>query len=206
MIPIVLAATFWAEDFYRLWIGEKYLSGTLFHSVALLFQILSISTVTNFFSTIAGQILMEAARVCLLATALIVGSMLNVSFSLILIRSYGLAGVAAAVVIASVVVDLIAIPILLQKTLRLSVKNLLRSAWVRPVAAGALQAIIMLGIRLTDQPGDWLHLVVQGVLAGAGSAAVVLSVGITATERQRFEVQPLRRLCRKSTAAEAVGS
>jgi O-antigen/teichoic acid export membrane protein len=206
MIPTILVAAFWAKDFYRLWIGEKYLSGAQFHSVALLFQILLISTVTNYSFNIASQILMGAGRVRLLAMALAFGSVLNLSFSLILIAPYGLAGVATAVVIASVAVDLIAIPLLLQRVLHLSVKDLLRRACVRPLAAGALQAILMVCIRLTGQPKDWLHLVLQGVLAGAGSVAVVLVVGITATERQRFLVQPLHHLRKKRTAAEALDS
>ena len=57
MIPSVLGATIWAEDFYRLWIGKSYLSGAPFHSVALIFQILLISTVTGYSSSIAQLIL-----------------------------------------------------------------------------------------------------------------------------------------------------
>ena len=56
MISVVLPAAFWAEDFYRLWIGEKYLSGVPFQSVAVLFQILLISVVSDYSSGIAGQI------------------------------------------------------------------------------------------------------------------------------------------------------
>jgi O-antigen/teichoic acid export membrane protein len=206
MIPIVLVATFWAEDFYRLWIGEKYLSGTPFHSVALLFQILLISTVTTYISSIAGQTLMGAGRVRIVATALIFGSILSLTFSLILIHPYGLAGVAASFTISSVAVDLIAIPLLLQRILGLSVVDFLSSACVRPVAAGALQAILMVCIRLTGQPGDWLHLLLQGILAGTGSVALVLAVGVTTKERQRFLVQPLRRLWGKERAAAASAS
>jgi O-antigen/teichoic acid export membrane protein len=193
MIPVVLITAFWAEDFYRLWIGENYLNGKPFHSVAVLLQILLISTVTNFSSTIASQILMGAGRVRILSTALIIGSMLNVLFSLILIQSYGLAGVAIAVVIASVVVDLIGMPLLLQKTLGLSVINFLRSACVRPLVAGLLQTIVMGCIRLMGQPESWLDLILQGILAGVGAVTILLTVGLTGEERQRFLIEPIRR-------------
>jgi O-antigen/teichoic acid export membrane protein len=206
MIPIVLVAAFWAEDFYRLWIGEKYLSGAPFHSVALVFRILLISTVTNYSFNIASQILMGSGRVRVLAVALIFGSVLNVAFSVLLIGPYGLVGVATAVAIASVAVDLIAMPLMAQRVLGLSVTDLIRSACMRPLAAGALQSILMLCIRFTGQPKDWTHLILQGAVAGTGSAALALFVGITARERQRFIVQPLQSLWKKGKVAEAVGS
>ena len=77
-------AAFWAEDFYRLWIGEKYLSGTQFHSVAFLFKILLISTVTSFFTNVGAQILTGAGRVRVIALALICGSVLNLTGSLLI--------------------------------------------------------------------------------------------------------------------------
>jgi O-antigen/teichoic acid export membrane protein len=202
MIPIVLMAAFWAKDFYRLWIGEKYLSGEPFHSVAVLFQILLISAVTYYSSNIAGQILLGSGQVRPLAKANIFGAALNLTIALILIGPYGLAGLAASTAIASVVVDLIFVPILLQRALGLSVKDFLHSACVRPVAAGLLQVILMGCIRLMGKPGDWLHLIFQGALAGLGSTAAVLMVGLTNGERHRYLVQPVRRLLRRTMPAE----
>lgn len=207
MIPAVLIATFWAEDFYRLWIGEQYLSEAPFYSVAFLFQILLISTATTYFSSIAGQILMGAGHVRMVATALICGSILNLVISLILIGPYGLAGVAVATVVASVVIDLIAMPLLLQRVLGLSAMSFLRWACVRPLAAGALQATLMVCIQLTGQPDDWSQLIVQGIAAGTATTAVVVGVGVTSLERQRYVVQPIRRLFRREKRpAEASSS
>jgi len=194
MISIVLATMFWSEDFYRLWIGEKYVSGEQFHSVALLFQILLIGTLTSYISNIAGQILIGAGRVKTVATALICGSMMNLALSLILIRPYGLAGIAIAAVIASVLIDLIAIPLLLQKATGLSVKGFLLSACVRPVAAGLLQAILIISIRLMGKPEDWHHLILQGAMAGVGLAITVLVVGLTTAEREKYILTPIQRL------------
>ena len=194
MISVVLMAGLWAEDFYRLWIGEKFLGGAPFQSVAVLFQILLISVFTDNSSSIASQILIGSGRVRTVAKALIGGSILNVTMSLILIRPYGLAGVAIATVIASVVIDLIAMPWLLQRSLGLSAASLVRRAYARPLAAGALQAVLMVGIRLSGPRDNWLQLILQGVFAGIASAVVVFSVGMTASERQRFLVQPAHRI------------
>lgn len=194
MIPVVLLGVFWAEDFYRLWIGEKYLSGVPFHSVAVLFQILLISVVTSYFSSIAGQILMGAGHVRMVATALICGSMINLSISFLLIGRYGLVAIAAATVIASLVIDFIAIPLLLRRTLGLSWMRFLRRACVRPIAAGAFQAVVMVCIRLVGEPEGWIQLGLQGIVAGAATVAIVVVVGLTGSERQRYLVRPIRRL------------
>lgn len=191
---IVVMAAFWAEDFYRLWIGEKYLSTGPFHSVALLFEIFLVSIYTSYFSSIAGQILMGTGHVRMVATAMICGSMINLSISFFLIGRYGLAGVAAATVIASLVIDFIAIPLLLQRILGLSLMRFLRCACMRPIAAGAFQAVVMVCIRLVGEPEDWIQLALQGIAAGTATVAIVVVVGVTGSERQRYLVRPIRRL------------
>jgi O-antigen/teichoic acid export membrane protein len=206
MISVVLVAGLWAEDFYRLWIGEKYLGGAPFQSVAVLFQILLISVFTDNSSSIASQILIGAGRVRTVATALICGSILNVTMSLILIRHYGLAGVALATVTASVVIDLIAMPLLLQRVLGLSAMSFLRRSCVRPLGVAALETVFLLCLRLAGRPSYWPQLVSVGVLAGLGCAVIVLSVGVTAEERQRFLIQPLRRFWTENKPAQAMSS
>ncbi|MGH8468037.1 MAG: oligosaccharide flippase family protein [Gammaproteobacteria bacterium] len=201
-ISLVLVASVWAEDFYRLWIGEQYVSGSPFPSVALLLQILLVSTVAGYAASIAGQILLGAGLVRELALVQIGGAGLTLTLSLSLIGSYGLVGIAVSPVIAIVLALSIGIPLVLHRTLGLHVKGFL-IACVRPLAVGALLAIVMVCIRLTGQPGDWFHLIVHGIWAGVSVVAVVLAVGLTAEERQRFVLQPTRRLLRmKGPAAE----
>jgi O-antigen/teichoic acid export membrane protein len=199
MIPAAMLAFFWAEDFYRVWVGEAYLSGSTYPSVALVFQILVLSTVTNF-SNIAGQILMGAGRVRIVAIASICGSAINLSLSVVLIRYYGLIGVAIAVVVASVLVDFAAMPWLAQRYLGLSVKNFVRRACVRPLAVALLQLVAVICVRLMGRPVGWIELILQGSLAAALCAIIVLAVGITSSERQRFVTRPLWRLAGRNLA------
>jgi O-antigen/teichoic acid export membrane protein len=204
MVAIVLPAAFWANDFYRLWIGEKYLSGETFHSVALLFQILLASVATSYSSGIAAQILVGAGHVRMVAIALVCGSALNLGISLALVGEHGLAGVAVATVTASVIIDLVAVPFLLQRTLGLSYLGFLRRACGRPAAVAVLLAVAIVLIRLGGTADDFLHLAFQGLLAGTATALIVLSVGITAAERHRYLIQPFGRLAiRERPAAEA---
>lgn len=207
VVSTVLMATFWAPDFYRLWIGEKYLTGVPFHSVALLFQILMISVLTDYSSNIASLILMGAGRVRTVATALACGSVLNVTLSLVLISRYGLAGVAMATVIASVVIDLIAMPLLLERIIGLSAAGFLLRGCVRPLGAGVVQTMFFALVRLHGRPGSWVELLVQGIVGGIGSAVIVLVIGVTRDERQRFLFEPMRRLHRaRMKSAEVIST
>jgi hypothetical protein len=173
-------------------------------AVALLFQILLISVFTNYSSSIASQILIGAGRVRTVAIALISGSCLNLMVSLLLIRRYGLAGVAVATAFASIVIDLSVMPLLLQRILGLSAISFLRRACARPLAVGVLQVLLFTGIRLTGRPDHWLLLIWQGMLAGTGTLILLLAIGMTSVERERFLLRPLRRVWRpERTPAEA---
>jgi O-antigen/teichoic acid export membrane protein len=149
-------------------------------------------------------VLIGAGRVRTVAIALICGSVLNLGISLLLIRQYGLAGVAIATVSASVVIDLIAMPILLQRFVGLSAWRFVTHACARPLAAGALQALALWGIWLTGRPDHWIQLLAQGVAAGLASVAIILTIGVTSAERQRFVMQPIRRFLRPARSTVEV--
>lgn len=198
-ISAVLVAAFWAEDFYRLWVGEVYVSGTDFHSVSLILQILLICIFTIYMSCISSLILIGSGRVRPVALAVTCGSILNLTFSFILIKPYGLLGIATAAVIASVIIDLITIPLLLQKFVGLRVKDFLTKACIRPFVTGVVQVIVIWSIRCMGRPQDWQNLILQGIMAGFGLLVAVLVIGLTAKERETYLLRPLQRIVRFSS-------
>ncbi len=204
MIPLVLAAGIWAPDFYRLWIGERYLGQGQFQSVAVLFQVLLISTAAGFAFSIAQQILVGSGRVRMVAITLISGSAINLGVSLALIHSYGLAGVAIATASAAVVVDLIVLPILLERSLGLSFFQFIRKSCPRPVAAGGLQAAAMLAVRLSGPALSWDRLLAQAAVAALSAGLILLAVGVTSEERQQLLLKPLRRWTASFSPSRAV--
>jgi O-antigen/teichoic acid export membrane protein len=207
MVTTVMGAALWAEDFYRLWIGETYLSASPFGSVALIFQILLVGTATTFAFQIAVQILTAAGHIRPLALALIVGSAINVSLSIMLIGPLGLVGVAAATVVASLIIDVVVMPVLAHRCLGLSPARFLRLACPRPLAVAVLLAAWLAGLRLGLGPAaTWTALLLQGVLAGGGAALLILAVGITGDERRRLLLQPARRLKQRLLPAGARAS
>jgi O-antigen/teichoic acid export membrane protein len=197
-IGVVSIAWFWAEDFYRLWIGEKYLSGTTYPSVASVLKILLVAMVMGYFSNVAGQILLATGRVRLAAILLIAGGALNLVMTLIMIRPFGIYGVAVAILVASAVVDLIVRPYVLQRALGLRVADFLLKACFRPALVALLLLPVLWGAhRLTGPAPTLFVLVLQGALAGTCTLVLVLALGMTASERRRFVAEPLRRLVKR---------
>jgi hypothetical protein len=100
-----------------------------------------------------------------------------------------------ATVMGALVVDFVLVPVLLQRHVGLSIVSLIRRAWPRPLMAAALLTLLLGALRLAvGHPEGWTQLIAVGAVSGVVAAAVVLAVGVSAEERQRFIVQPLRRL------------
>jgi O-antigen/teichoic acid export membrane protein len=205
MVCIVLIAAVWADDFYRLWLGERYIRESPYPSLALLLQVLLLSVVTNYTSNVASQLLMGAGHIRPFSLLLLAGSALNLSLSVLLIGPYGLIGIALATVLASLVIDLIAIPVLLQLKLGLSVADFARNACARPLAVGCLLAVVLAGISHAGRATSWAELIAQGACAAVAASLLVIGIGIRKTERERFIIKPLGRLIRRTRMSPHAG-
>jgi hypothetical protein len=106
-------------------------------------------------------------------------------------------------VIAGIVIDLISIPILLQRVTGLRVSEFLRKACVRPLAVFLLLGLVLVALKKLPHADHWPELILQGALAAVIAGVLVLAVGITSDERRRLVVQPLMRLKAKTFASHA---
>ena len=188
MIPAVLIPGFFANDFYRLWIGEEYLSGVPYHSVSLLLQVLLLSTVTSYTTNMGVQILIGSGRIKPVAIALICGSLLSLSIGVVLVQLYALLGIAIAVVIASTIIDLIVVPLMVQRVLNLSVVEWVREACVRPILVCVVDVVLLGALRATGYSENWWQLSIVGIVALGVCACTALTIGVTSEERQRIFV------------------
>lgn len=193
MVSVVATTAWLAEDFYRLWVGEQYLSGNAYHSVALLLQVLLLSTFTSFTANIGMEILKGCGRIREIAVALICGSCLSVLVSVLFIPHFGLLGIAMAVVIASTIIDLIVVPIMVQRILGLSVLDWVRKACFRPMLVCAVSAMMLGVLHHYLEIETWWDFMLSGTIAVTLCGGAVLAIGVTSEERERFLVQPFRR-------------
>ncbi len=192
MFSVVLTAGVMAEDFYRIWIGEQYLTGNPYHSVALLLQVLLISTFTSYTANIGIQILKGTGRIRLIAIVLICGSALSILISVVLITYYGLLGIAIAVVTASTIVDLLIVPILVQRVIGLSVHEWFRKGCLRAMSVGAVDALLLWLCGHFLEPDGWLDLILIGGLAALICFCSAVMFGLSSDEREHFLLKRLK--------------
>lgn len=193
-VSAAVLAYVWAPDFYRLWVGDKYLTGE-YPSVATLFRVLLIGVIANF-SSIAWQILAGAGHIRVGALTTITGSAINLCLSAVLISSVGLLGAPLTAVTLGVAIDGIASMLLVQRYVGLSALSMLRNAYPRPLLVLVLQFAAVSLIHRLGHPNTWIELIVIGGLTGIVCAVIVVAVGTTRDERNKFVFQPLLRLRR----------
>ncbi len=194
MISIVLTAGFLAEDFYRLWVGEQYLSSDSYHSVALLLQVLLGSTFTSYTATVGIEILKGAGHIRIMSLALICGTALNILLSLILVHDFGLLGIAIAVVSASAIIDFIVVPVLVQRIMGLSVREWIRHGCIRALLVGVADAVLLtIGYEYV-QVDSWGSFLLAGFASVSLCTLSAVSFGMNGEERERFITQRLRTL------------
>jgi O-antigen/teichoic acid export membrane protein len=202
-VTVVLGGGFWATDFYRLWIGEQYLTGTPFPSVSTLFHILLIAMIPAYASNIAGQLMLATGNVRSLSMCLLTGSAVNVALMLLLGNRMGLTGIAIATVTASLLTNLVLIPTALQKHVEFPVRKVLHGALWRPFAVGAVLCVVFTGIQLLGHAHNWAELGAQGLLAGIAAVVTILIVGLTPQERDQFLWQPAGKFFRRDADSTA---
>jgi O-antigen/teichoic acid export membrane protein len=194
VLPVTLVASIWADDFYRLWIGDVYLTGETFVSVALLLQVMLVATFIGYFSNIASQILMGAGHIRPLAILKTSGAVFALLLTIIFIRDVGLIVIPLSVVAAVFLVDIIGIPVVLYKTEGLDFREFLRSVWLRMSLIGAGLAILFAGMKVAWLPTSWPALIAQGAAAGACAMLAIWYFGINQQERKQLVVQPLQKI------------
>ncbi len=194
VIPVVLAVFVWADDFYRLWIGEQYLTGGPFVSIATLLRVMLVATVIGYVSNIAGQILLGAGRIRSLAILKSSGALLALILISVFISSLGLIAIPLSVLVSVFLVDAVAIPIVLYREEGLDLRDVIRAGWVRLSLLFVSLAAAFTAIHSAWQATTWSALIAVGVAAGICIVAAVWFIGMKPLEREELVLQPIRKM------------
>ena len=185
VIPVVLVAGVWADDFFRLWVGEVYVRGDQFVSVAVIFQVLLIATTLTYVTNIAGQILLGAGLIRPLAILKATGAVCTVLLSSLFLPRYGLISVSISAAVSVALVDIVGIALVLRQGQMISMAELFRYGLPRLFALSVLLFGGFSAIRSFSAPESWFELIVQGASAGLLSLLLVPLVGLTTYERSK---------------------
>jgi O-antigen/teichoic acid export membrane protein len=186
-----LIAAFWAEDFFRLWLGERYADGA--GSVPMLFQILLGAAVATASQRLGTQVLLAAARVKTMVALTASEAAANLVLSILLVRQFGLLGVALGTLLPALVVQFFVKPWCVLAFLRISTAEYLREVWGRTALVGVVAGGLLFAVRWLGPAESWPALLGQGGLATAIVLGATAALGLTKAERGRFLRALLRR-------------
>lgn len=195
MSIVAIPASLWAADFYRLWVGKKYVQGGEFASVAVLFHVLLVAMIFRLLPVVGGQTLQAIRRVKPLALLAIAEAGANLAISIILAFHYGLVGVAIGTVASVFLFRTVIVPWMIGSELGVSLRMYFTESLLRPLLVTAVLGCL-LGFYKTifTSVESFPGLALDGVIAGILGIIVAVAFGLRRDERQQYLFDPLRRV------------
>jgi O-antigen/teichoic acid export membrane protein len=192
LVATFLSATvagFWAEDFFRLWIGVSEIGEEGLRTVVLLVRVLAFAVALNFLSGTAGQILLGSGRVKALALISFGQALLNLVATVALIPRLGLLGAALGSLISVFVTRSLWPVVLVSRQLSTNLSTYVRKVLPRPLAFGILFAASAHLIQRAGPSQTWTQLLAQGSVAGLIGLVLALFVGLDRAERSQLLIR-----------------
>jgi O-antigen/teichoic acid export membrane protein len=196
-LPLGLLAGFWAEDFFRLWLGAKG-DASLPGTAASLFRLLLVGAVFNAAQRVSYQILLGTLRVRLLAVLFAGEALANAALTVCLIPWLGAYGVAVGFIVPALVFQGIVHPWVNNQIVGISWRTYLGAVWLRPLGVAVVLAGVFVGIRLSYPVNAWSQLLIQGALGAAATVGVIAVCGLNGEQRRRYLLGPLARWLQRS--------
>jgi O-antigen/teichoic acid export membrane protein len=128
-LPLCLGFIFLGKQFIALWMGREYVSS------GLILMILTIPQFSGMSQYASALVLAGMAKHKILALCVLAEGIANLVLSIILVRKIGVVGVAWGTVIPDLVCTAVIIPWFTLRTVRLSAREYLLGAYLRPVLA-----------------------------------------------------------------------
>ncbi|MCA8964961.1 MAG: polysaccharide biosynthesis protein [Planctomycetes bacterium] len=176
---------FLGHDFLSVWIDPGKVSGEKYTSSATIMAVLAGATLLRAMMTCGKQVLFGMRKVRFLARLSMLEAVSNLVLSLILIKPFGLLGVALGTLIPIAGTQLILQPRFLAHTLELSLRQ-----FVVRAAPGGLMVLATMGAvswGVTDllPVSGWPSLILKATVVTAPALLVGVLLGTTREEKQR---------------------
>jgi O-antigen/teichoic acid export membrane protein len=189
----------WAGDFFRLWLGAAYAEPVSYPSVASIFYLLILGSMVSVAQRIGYQVLLGIREVGLLAALFAAEGVTNLMMSILLVRSYGLIGVAVGTLVPAVLFQGVLQPYFVCRTLQISLNRYWQEVLLRPAIVLSALTPIYLTSPLWGHPGEWVTFFLEAAVSFAVAAPIVLLIGLNKSERDALIVCPITAAWRKLT-------
>jgi O-antigen/teichoic acid export membrane protein len=181
ILPISLAFIFLGREFISIWIGSKYapLAGTVL-------IILAASHIVALSQETAGSILFGLNKHRYSSLLVLIESICNVALSIVLVRKYGVVGVALGAAIPQIVVNSIFLPLYITKVSGLTALRYIREAFYPHLisATPAVAVIYLYGVYV--RPASWASLIIGISVSTAVYAVISIFSCFDAGQRVRI--------------------
>jgi O-antigen/teichoic acid export membrane protein len=174
---------FLGHDFIKLWMGEKYVSGELYASSAIILSILATDCLIRLSQSCGRQILFGMRRVGFLALLTAWEATGNLVLSLLLIKPFGLIGVALGTLLPALVTQAVVMPLFLCRLLGIKVSKYLREFF--PVSGAVIITIALLSwlVHKFIVAESWSLFFITVAIVGIPAAIVGVLCGTTQEEK-----------------------
>jgi O-antigen/teichoic acid export membrane protein len=149
-LPLCMGFFFLGRQFMILWIGPEFVASAVILAILTVPQIASMSQYTS--STVLGAM----AKHRILAYTALAEGVANLVLSLILVRKFGLIGVAWGTVIPHLVTTVFIVPLYTVRIVGLSPREYLLKAYLRPVLCALPVAALCYAFSINVRNPTWL--------------------------------------------------
>jgi O-antigen/teichoic acid export membrane protein len=185
-------AIFWASDFFWLWIGSAYSEPAGYPSVSHLFYLLVAGSMVSVGQRIGYQVLLGMRRIGLLAALFAFEGICNLILSIILVRRFGLVGVALGTLLPAIAIQGFIQPVFVCRCLGISLATYIRRVLTRPFFVTIVLLPLLLKFHFFNPIRNWPALFISGLVTCALAVPIVFLLGLTKSEREKFLFRPLR--------------
>ena len=185
VVAIVAIVGVWsfATFFLELWVGPEYVSGPLTlrsDSVAFL---LGLAYLPHMLQSMSRQLIFASGKLTFLMWLTIFEAVVNIVLTIVLVRFYGLAGVAIGTVIPLLISQMLAMPWYMSKMLGIPQSRWLSEGLGRPVLVGVLTLALCQLLRWVHAPHSWAALALEVLIVCAFASALAMIVVLERGER-----------------------
>jgi O-antigen/teichoic acid export membrane protein len=187
VVGVTVCLVGFARPLILIWMGPEFAG-----SIAPL-DVLAVTNIVLVGQGPLGNVLLGTGRHRLVAFSSLGEALLNLALSLVLVRRFGIIGVAVGTALPVIGANLFVLLPAACRAVDLPVGRFLRSV-VGPAVAGAVPAaIVCIALRMAAPPASLIGVIAEGALVGLVYAAALVGAGLDPVIRARY-VEHLRRL------------
>jgi O-antigen/teichoic acid export membrane protein len=194
VIAIVAVVGVWsfATYFLALWVGPEYVAGPLTLRSDMVAFLLGVANLPRMLQSLSRQLIFASGKLTFLMWLTIFEAVVNIVLTVVLVRFYGLAGVAMGTVIPLLISQMLAMPWYMSTALGIAQRRWVIEGLGRPVLVGVLTLGLSQLLCWLYPPGTWaafaLEVLIVCAVASVLSMMLVLERGERAMLREKLGV------------------